>query len=172
METVNLVSDQRLRDLGPTVTAVLRNDQLLPHVAIDGLSDVDSLRNVAKELPKTGRYEFDSDLEIELPRTDITKMEPDKPSVIQQFNGQSTVGLPEDSSGIPGLVSNQSLEGGRHHQIRRRGVLKIDAHYNEIPKFHLDRLLKLLLNLNQWCPLLISGSGAPFVLRSWDRVLQ
>jgi hypothetical protein len=171
VETVNLVSDQRLRDLGPTVTAVFHNDQLLPHVAIDGLSDVDLLRNVANELPKIGRYEFDSGLEIELASKDIAKMEPDKRSVIQQLNGQTTMGLPEESAGIPGLVSNQSLEGGRPHQIRRRGVLKIDAHYNEIPKFHLARWLKLFLNLNQGCPLLISSSGPPFILRSWDRAL-
>jgi Rps23 Pro-64 3,4-dihydroxylase Tpa1-like proline 4-hydroxylase len=125
-----------------------------PHIVLDDLFDDEKLFEVVEHFPDPGDtqwWRYDNVLERKLAKDDVSELHHSIRGLINELQERRFVQFLERLTGISGLITDHSLNGGGLHQIIRGGKLDIHADYNYHPISRLDRRLNVLLYLNeQW----------------------
>lgn len=121
-----------------------------PHLVIDQAFDENVLQMVEASFPKpdTSWWLYDNVLERKFAKNDISDLFPLIKNFIYYLNSNEFIDQLETLTGIQGLISDHTLNGGGLHQIARGGKLDIHCDYNYHPITALDRRLNVLVYLN------------------------
>jgi hypothetical protein len=145
-----------------------REAQPYPHVHLKQLLDPDLAREAANEFPDMAtdawtRYKHQNENKLGLAKREL--FPPLLGEIVDELNSAAFVDWLSQLTGIPGLVSDDMLEGGGLHQSGAGGFLNVHTdfsthHYHK----HWRRQVNLILYLNpNWQ---LEWGGA---IELWDR---
>lgn len=127
-----------------------------PHISLDGLFDLDTLRAIESEFPESHQMGGKFHGEIEggkFAESDWEQFGPITQEFISACNSGPFLNALQDLTGIKGLISDPHLAGGGQHQTTRGGRLKVHSDFNVHPFLNLTRRLNMLIYLNDdWDP--------------------
>lgn len=101
------------------------------------------------EPDQTKWWNYDNPLEKKLAKDQIKDVNKMIRFLINELMENRFVSFLEKITGIEGLITDHTLNGGGLHQIVRGGKLDIHADYNYHPITRLDRRLNVLIYLNK-----------------------
>lgn len=122
-----------------------------PHLVLDGFFKTTPLLEVVDLFPKPtdgNWWKYDNVLEKKLAKNNLEELPEPIKHLVWEMQSNRFVALLEKLTGIEGLITDHTLNGGGLHQIVRGGKLDIHADYNYHPVTRLDRRLNVLLYLN------------------------
>lgn len=125
--------------------------QPFPHIVIDHFFRSSLLIHLADQFPKPRDgtwWKYDNVLERKLAKNNLEELPEAMRHLVWELQSNHFVSLLEKITGIEGLITDHTLNGGGLHQIVRGGKLDIHADYNYHPITRLDRRLNVLLYLN------------------------
>ena len=154
-----------------TLRRQFRENQPYPHVHLKEFLDVDVAAEIAGEFPDMAtdawtRYKHPNENKLGLAKRSL--FPPLLGEVVDELNSEAFLRWLSQLTGIPGLVSDDMLEGGGLHQSGTGGFLNVHTdfsnhHYHK----HWRRQVNLILYLNpDWQP---QWGGA---LELWDRDMR
>lgn len=153
------LSQEKLAELDtilPQLSKYYQHAQPFPHIVLDDVLNPLMLMNALTFFPEPSNaqwWKYDNVLERKLAKDDLSDIHSSLRYLIYELMEKRFCRLLERLTGIPGLIVDQTLNGGGLHQIVRGGKLDIHADYNYHPINRLDRRLNVLLYLNQdWKP--------------------
>ena len=137
--------------LGKELNPNYKKAEPFPHCVIDNLLNSELLKQISKEfkINENNLISFNNPNEKKIASAGLKNFGEKTKELLEYFNGSDFLHFLELLTGINGLISDESLEGGGLHQIERGGYLKIHADFNKHSVTNLDRRLNLLLFLNE-----------------------
>lgn len=150
---MSLISDHNL----VADTEAYQNATPFPHIVLDNFFNPNLLLEIAQLFPKPTQghwWQYENSLERKLARNDVHQFPKPIQHFIYELQSHRFVSFLENLSGIPGLITDHTLNGGGLHCIRgpgskgSGGKLDIHADYNYHPITGLDRRLNVLIYLN------------------------
>ncbi|MFM8304791.1 MAG: 2OG-Fe(II) oxygenase [Actinomycetota bacterium] len=165
---LSVVSESRLSEIAAAGHDPFASAVPFPHVVVDNLLDEGYLVSVAGEFPAIGsptwRRHVKTTSQEKYTNADVDTMGEYTRALIADLQSDEFCEFLSTLTGISGLRSDPTLEGGGMHQIGPGGFLKIHADFRRHPTMPLERRLNLLCYLNEgWDP---TWGGA---IELWDR---
>lgn len=140
-----------------------------PHIAIDDFLSADVLRRVVAEFPSSKGHSFFDDGQTRLKyQYGIPDIESGfTRNLLSELNSKAFLSFLEQMTGISGLLTDPSFEGGGLHETKTGGRLNIHADFTMHKTLKIERRLNLLVYLNEnWLP---EYRGE---LELWDRKMK
>ena len=122
-----------------------------PHMSVNGLFDIDVLREIAAEFPAPRSMAGSFTGEIEggkFTESNYEKFGPVTQNFVAACNSGPFLEALSVLTGIQGLLADPYLAGGGQHQTGRGGRLKVHSDFNVHPSLPLARRLNMLVYLN------------------------
>jgi hypothetical protein len=141
-----------IRDRLSSLKSEYVSAQPFPHVALNGLFDLDCLRSIESEFPTTDQMGGSFTGEIEggkFTESDWEKFGPLTQEFFAACNSAPFLNALQELTGISGLIPDPYLAGGGQHQTGRGGRLKVHSDFNVHPFLNLTRRLNMLVYLNE-----------------------
>ncbi|MCY7349388.1 MAG: 2OG-Fe(II) oxygenase [Cytophagaceae bacterium] len=161
----------RWRATLPMLRQAYRKNEPYPHIILENFLEPDAAEKALAAFPAVQDAGWIHYVHVNEKKHGLNKMEllpPYIQTVVQYLNTPEFVAYLSELTGIPGLVSDEMLEGGGLHQSKRNGFLNVHADFTVHPhKRHWRRRVNLLIYLNKdWKP---EYRGD---LELWDRQMQ
>lgn len=155
--TSALLDMQRLRELLPALHNDYKSARPYPHIPIDGFLQEAVARQAREAFPEVRDAGWIHYVHVNERKHGLNKNELIPPflrDLIQALNQPEFVALLSELTGIPGLLPDDSLEGGGLHQSQRGGFLNVHADFTVHPHRRTwQRRVNLLIYLNEaWQP--------------------
>jgi hypothetical protein len=146
-------------------------NQPYPHIALENFLEPWAAERALASFPAVGDAGWIHYVHVNEKKHGLNKMEllpPAVQDVIREMNSPRFVAYLSKLTGIPNLISDDSLEGGGLHQSKRNGFLNVHADFTVHPhKRNWRRRVNLLIYLNHdWKP---DYRGD---LELWDRQMK
>jgi hypothetical protein len=155
-EFVVIIELPAIRNRFSSLNSQYENAQPFPHIALDGLFDLDTLRAIESEFPAADQMGGNFTGEIEggkFTESDSEAFGPITQEFVAACNSGPFLNALSSLTGIPGLIPDPYLAGGGQHQTGRGGRLKVHSDFNVHPFLNLTRRLNMLVYLNEdWDP--------------------
>lgn len=122
-----------------------------PHAVIDDAFEPAMIKKVSEHFPApdTSWWLYDNVLERKFAKNNLSDLSQFIKQLIYYLNSFEFIDQLETLTGIQGLISDHTLNGGGLHQIARGGKLDIHCDYNYHPITALDRRINVLVYLNE-----------------------
>lgn len=135
---------------GEARAAAYQSAKPFPHIVIDDLLDVPTLRQVAAEYPSLeGRTHFDRDQErLKYQFTPEAVPSALTRNLLAELNSLAFITFLEKMTGIQGLIPDPHFSGGGLHLTRPGGHLGVHADFNMHDELKVERRLNLIVYLN------------------------
>lgn len=149
---------------------VYLGSQPFPHIVLKSIIQPELLEIMSDSFPNRtdGKWwKYENILEKKLARNDLHNFPYPIRKFINELMENRFVSFLEHITGIKGLITDHTLNGGGLHQIVRGGKLDIHADYNYHPITHLDRRVNVLVYLNKNWELNWNGN-----LELWDEQMK
>ncbi|HTQ87170.1 MAG TPA: 2OG-Fe(II) oxygenase [Candidatus Solibacter sp.] len=155
----------------PELGKKYRSSQPFPHLHLANLLDPGVARELMEEFPEPDshawiQYKHQNENKMGLPKREM--FPPRIGQVVDELNSPEFLAWLSELTGIEGLVSDDTLEGGGLHQSSRGGFLNVHADFT-MHHHHKNwrRRINLILYLNEgWQP---EWGGA---IELWDRKMS
>lgn len=147
-----IFDDPKYTELAERNSADYSKGSPFPHIALDNFLPADVVEAVLNEFPQPGGidwHNYKRQTEIKLVCADEAKFGPVTRQLFYQFHSLPFLRFLEKVTGIENLIPDPALRGGGLHQIRRGGLLKLHADFNQHDATFLDRRVNILLYLNK-----------------------
>jgi len=145
-----------IRDSFNSLNSDYVNAQPFPHIALEGLFDLETLRAIESEFPSAEKMGGRFTGEIEggkFAESDSEAFGPITQEFVAACNSGPFLNALSALTGIAGLIPDPYLAGGGQHQTGRGGRLKVHSDFNVHPFLNLTRRLNMLIYLNEdWDP--------------------
>ncbi|HRH60674.1 MAG TPA: 2OG-Fe(II) oxygenase [Chitinophagaceae bacterium] len=139
-----------------TLCSTYQNNLPSPHITLKNLFSKDYLRQVCTELDTISFFDGEKNFYGSQKKKylgDITKFPSKTQQLLLYLNSKPFLDFLEGLTGIEGLISDPTYEGGGFHAISKGGFLKVHTDFNFHKKLKLDRRLNVLIYLNEnWLP--------------------
>ena len=138
-----------------SVSDIYQSASPFPHIVMDDFIKLDVLEKVLKEFPDLAMHDesaikFNNANEIKFAGKGMGILSPAALYLTSYLNSDLFLNYLNTMTGIQEpLISDPYLAGGGYHEIKRGGLLKVHADFNNHPKLTLDRRLNLLVYLNK-----------------------
>jgi hypothetical protein len=125
-----------------------------PHIVLDNLFDLDTLKNISAEFPKMKEKMQGKAINTTLNKLSFRQpeklelFEPLTKEFCQALNGLEFCKFLENLTGIENIKSDPYFEGGGPHEIKKGGFLKMHVDFNIHPITNQDRRINVLIYLN------------------------
>jgi hypothetical protein len=130
------------------------NASPFPHIVLDKLFDIDTLRKISLEFPK-----MQEKMQGKANNTTLNKLSFRQPEKLELFepltkdfsrelNSLEFCKFLENLTGIEHIKSDPYFEGGGPHEIKKGGFLKMHVDFNIHPITSQDRRINVLIYLN------------------------
>lgn len=130
------------------------NASPFPHIILDNLFDLNTLRKISSEFPK-----MQEKMQGKANNTTLNKLsfrQPEKLELFepltaefsQELNSLEFCKFLENLTGIESIKSDPYFEGGGPHEIKKGGFLKMHVDFNIHPITNQDRRINVLIYLN------------------------
>lgn len=143
----------RWRKRLPDLTRIYQTDQPFPHIVLDDFLEPEAASQVMEAFPAVKDEGWIHYVHVNEKKHGLNKMQllpPYIQQLIKVLNSKASVDYISELTGIPGLLADESLEGGGLHQSQRNGFLNIHADFTVHPhKRNLRRRVNLLIYLNK-----------------------
>lgn len=168
---VPLFDYQRWSDRLPALSRQYQSNQPFPHLHLKDFLEPSVALELMNEFPEATSHAWIQYKHHNENKTGLTKRELFPPrirEVVDELNSPEFLAWLSDVTGIDGLVSDESLEGGGLHQSSRGGFLNVHAdftvhHHNK----NWRRRINLIVYLNEgWQP---EWGGA---IELWNREMS
>ena len=131
------------------------NASPFPHIILDNLFDLDTLRNISAEFPR-----MQEKMRGKANKTTLNKLSFRQPEKLELFepltaefsrelNSLEFCKFLENLTGIESIQSDPYFEGGGPHEIKKGGFLKMHVDFNIHPITNQDRRINVLIYLNE-----------------------
>lgn len=152
-ETLTMVPLDRLLEQMPRLRPQYAAAMPYPHIHIDRFLEEEVARKAMEAFPAVQDAGWIHYVHVNERKHGLNKMELLPPyirALIREFNQPEFVAFLSELTGIPGLMADDSLEGGGLHQSRRGGFLNVHADFTVHPhRRHWRRRVNLILYLNE-----------------------
>lgn len=155
----------------PMLRKAYRQTEPYPHLILENFLEPEAAENALAAFPAVQDAGWIHYVHVNEKKHGLNKMEllpPSIQTVVRYLNSPDFVAYLSELTGIPGLISDDKLEGGGLHQSKRNGFLNVHADFTVHPhQRHWRRRVNLLIYLNKdWKP---EYRGD---LELWDRQMQ
>lgn len=169
--TDRILDLDRWRAALPMLSKAYRQAAPYPHIALENFLEPDAAEQALTAFPAVQDAGWIHYVHVNEKKHGLNKLEllpPYIQRVIGHLNSPEFVAWLSELTGIPGLVSDDMLEGGGLHQSKRHGFLNVHADFTVHPhKRNWRRRVNLLVYLNKdWQP---EYNGD---LELWDREMK
>lgn len=171
MSKTPLFDYQRWSERLPALSRQYRSRQPFPHVHLEDFLEVSVARELMEEFPEAGsqawiQYKHQNENKMGLPKRELFPRRIGQ--VVDELNSPEFLAWLSELTGIEGLVSDDTLEGGGLHQSSRGGFLNVHADFTmHHHQKNWRRRINLILYLNEgWRE---EWGGA---IEMWDREMQ
>ena len=131
------------------------NASPFPHIILDNLFNLDTLRNISAEFPR-----MQEKMRGKANKTTLNKLSFRQPEKLELFepltaefsrelNSLEFCKFLENLTGIESIQSDPYFEGGGPHEIKKGGFLKMHVDFNIHPITNQDRRINVLIYLNE-----------------------
>lgn len=153
----SLLDIHQLADKLPVLREAYMSARPYPHIHIDGFLDENLARQAREAFPEVRDAGWIHYVHVNERKHGLNKMDLLPPFIrelIRELNQPAFVALLSELTGIPGLLADDSLEGGGLHQSQRGGFLNVHADFTVHPHRRTwQRRVNLLIYLNEdWQP--------------------
>lgn len=169
--TDRFINLDRWRAALPMLSKAYRQAAPYPHIRLENFLEPDTAEQALAAFPAVQDAGWIHYVHVNEKKHGLNKLEllpPYIQEVIGSLNSPEFVDWLSELTGIPGLVADDTLEGGGLHQSKRNGFLNVHADFTVHPhKRHWRRRVNLLVYLNKdWQP---EYNGD---LELWDREMR
>lgn len=148
-----------------------KSGQPYPHIVLDHFLNQDVAEQALQEFPSLDSTEWVNYLHVnekKFGKTDLSSFPSTLKAIVQELNSDRFVQFLSGLTGIKGLMSDESLEGGGLHQTCRGGFLNVHADFTGHPhQKDWRRRINVLVYLNKNWEVSYGGQ-----LELWDKKMK